>query len=428
MKRVFNIAFLLMLVLPIFTSCESLSEKYEQEEPIQAVGTMKLVAPIVSVESRAVDIANFTVKILSSEGETVATYSKYSKMPEIITLPVGDYTVEAYTANVPVASWNSPYYYGSEPFSIHENELTEVKTLICYFEGIKVDVVFDEELLPLLESDVVVTVKIGEGVLEYLAEDAGKAGYFTAVEEENVMIATLTGTVDGQNVISTQTFTDVKAGEARQIRYTMKKIEDAELYEYGVIIIGGESFVIDGTCQLVELGDITLEVPEDAIQDRPDPAPAPEQNPDENQPGGEVVQKVKPTMVGSGFDVNEVQFVEEFISSGAPLEIDITSQEGTTLTDIYVVIDSETLTPEELDNVGLASEFSLVHSSEFYDGFASLDFPYGESITSTNSVTFAITKFLSLLKILGAAEHSFTITATDSNGLSETIELILITE
>lgn len=420
---------LLMLLLPVFTSCNALNEEYEQNESVNAVGTMKLVSPLVSVESRSVSVADFEVRILTTDGSVVASYSKYSKMPEIVTLPVGDYQVEAYTANVPNASWNAPYYYGVEPFSIEQNKLTEVTTLICYFEGIKVDVVFDEELVPLLESDVNITIKLGNGELVYGIDEIDKPGYFIAVEEENVMIATLTGTVNGQKVISTQTYTDVKAGEARQIRYTMKKIEDAELYEYGVIVIGGDAFVIDSKCELVELGDITLEVPEDAIQDRPDPSPAPEQNPDDETGDDEKpAQSIKPTLVGSGFDVSEPQYVDDFIESGNPLEIIITSQEGTTLSDIYVIIDSETLTPEELDEVGLASEFSLVHSTEFYQGFADLEFPYGEQITSTNSVTFSITKFLSLLKILGAAEHSFTITATDSNNLSETIELILITE
>ena len=83
MKRFFNIGLLFGLVCSI-VACSHLSEKFEHEIPADAVGTMKLVSPLVSVESRAVNSANFIVRILKGT-EVVSEYTSFSKMPEIIT-------------------------------------------------------------------------------------------------------------------------------------------------------------------------------------------------------------------------------------------------------------------------------------------------------------------------------------------------------
>ena len=143
---------------------------------------------------------------------------------------------------------------------------------------------------------------------------------------------------------------------------------------------------------------------------------------------GPVVEVVKPTVIGDGFDIDAAQYPSQYISSGKPLKVLITSAEGTTLKDLYVVINSETLTEEILVTVGLATEFSLVNPGSLEEGLAGLGFPVKEQITSTNQVVFDITEFLPLLPIYGAADHNFVITATDSNNQSTTKTLLLITE
>ena len=428
MKRFIYIFALIFSTLFAMSSCSSMSEKFENELPADAMGTMKLTSPIVSMESRAVSASNFIVRILQGNS-VVAQYSSYAKMPEIITLPVGEYSVEAYSPNLKDAAWDSPYYYGVETFAIQKNQLTEVSTLICYFSNIKVTIGYSEDLFAMLGSDVKVTVSIANGKLEYLPTNPDAAGYFKAVDAENTLVAVLTGTIDGQNITSVQTFTDVKAGEARHIIYSMKKIEEGELAEYGSVVIGGETFVVDGTCNLVDLGDISVEVPEDDIQDKPDVV-QPEDKP-ADEPGNNddpVVEVVKPTITGDGFDINVAQYPAQFISSGKSLRVLISSAEGTTLKDLYVEIDSETLTADILEEVGLATEFSLVTPGSLEEGLSGLKFPVGDQITSTNNVVFDITEFLPLLGIYGAAEHNFIMTATDSNDQVTTQRLLLITE
>ena len=428
MKRFTNILALIFGGLFLLSSCSQFSEKFEHEYPTDGVGSMKLISPIVSMESRAVSASNFIVKIL--QGNTVVSeYSSYSKMPEIVSLPVGEYTVEAYSPNLKDAAWNAPYYYGSENFTIQKNQLTEVSTLVCYFSNIKVTIGYSDELSGMLGSDVKVTVTIGNGTLDFLASDPNAAGYFKALDDENALVAVLTGTINGQYATSVQTFTDVKAGEARHITYSMKKIEEDELAEYGSVVIGGETFIVDGTCKYVDLGDISVEVPEQNIQDKPDVV-VPEDKPGQ-EPGASQEPEIndsKPAIIGDGFDINVAQYPAQFVSSGKSLRVLISSAEGTTLSDLYVEINSETLTADILEEVGLATEFSLVNPGSLEEGLSGLKFPVGSQITSSNNVVFDITEFLPLLGIYGAAEHNFTMTATDSNNQSTTVTLLLITE
>ena len=190
MKRFINIFALIFGTLFSMSSCSYMSEKFENEFPSDAVGSMKLVSPIVSMESRAVNASDFVVRILQGNS-VVAQYSSYAKMPEIITLPVGEYSVEAYSPNLKDAAWNAPYYYGVEAFSIQKNQLTEVSTLICYFSNIKVTIGYSEDLFAMLGSDVKVTVSIANGKLEYLPTNPDAAGYFKAVDAENTLVAVL---------------------------------------------------------------------------------------------------------------------------------------------------------------------------------------------------------------------------------------------
>lgn len=422
MKRLSSLLILLIGVVFSFSACSHMSEKFEYVSPSDEMGTMKLVSPLVSVESRAINTSEFGIRIL--QGTTIiAEYKSYSKMPEIVSLPVGEYSVEAYSPVLHDAAWDSPYYYGVESFKIEKNKLTEVSTLVCYFSNIRVNVVFADELKPLLDLDVKVKVTIGNGTLDYLVTNPDATGYFKAVDVENALVAVLTGTVDGQYITSSQTITGVRAGEAHQITYSMKKIEEGELAEFGTIIIGGETFKIDATCEVVDLGDISVEVPEQDIQDKPDKY-EPEEKPDD----GEVPEFEAPTIVGDGFDISEAQYPSQYIAAGSPLRVFISSVEGTTLKDIRVKIDSERLTADILEDVGLATEFSLAEPGEYRQGLIDLKFPVGEQVTSTNSVIFNITEFLPLLGIYGAGNHNFIITVVDSNDEETTRTLLLISE
>ena len=47
-------------------------------------------------------------------------------MPEVITLPVGEYIAEVYSAPVQEAAFDAPYYYAKQNFTIAKNKVTEL--------------------------------------------------------------------------------------------------------------------------------------------------------------------------------------------------------------------------------------------------------------------------------------------------------------
>ena len=115
------------------------------------------------------------------------------------------------------------------------------------------------------------------------------------------------------------------------------------------------------------------------------------------------------------------------VTEDLQVAIEITSSAPDGLTALTVDIDSPTLTPEELSGIGLGAHLDLVNPGSMAAGLESLGFPTGDKVLNQPSASFDISQFLSLLKILGAGTHTFNITATDAQGTTSEL-LILVTE
>lgn len=87
---------------------------------------------------------------------------------------------------------------------------------------------------------------------------------------------------------------------------------------------------------------------------------------------------------------------------------------------VYVTIDSETLTPEILEDVHLASSFDLAEPGTLEEGLNGLGFPTGNAVVGQTEIPFDITQFTSLLGLYGAANHNFIIRLVDQKGLEVT--------
>ena len=79
------------------------------------------------------DIDNFLVKIYrDNEYDTPVNQWKYSELPEIFSLPVGDYRVDVCSHEVQKAEWDNPYYFGSQTFKIENSKISHTaKLVIC---------------------------------------------------------------------------------------------------------------------------------------------------------------------------------------------------------------------------------------------------------------------------------------------------------
>lgn len=124
-------------------------------------------------------------------------------------------------------------------------------------------------------------------------------------------------------------------------------------------------------------------------------------------------QNVAPQIIWVGYNIDERQT----ITSDTTCKIRVVAPLA--IKDFEIEIKSNTLTPEELAGVGLASEFSLVTSTDMHESLAGLGFPVGDDVYGQTLIAedkLDITSFLSILSMLGSGDHDFVMTVTDMEG------------
>ena len=363
--------------------------------------------------SRAVDTGDFTVQIFRTDNgsETLENNWKYSETPEIVTLNVGNYNLKVFSHEVQPSEWEKPYYYADKTFSIEESRVTQIDTLVCTLQNIKVTVSYSEDLKTLMGEDCKVSVTVGEGALDFMKKES-RAGYFRSDEESNLLIATFSGTIDGYEEVNRIQVDNVKAGEWRKIHYDIKRPEPGS--ETGGVT---PSVTLDASCEIIDhFGNVTID--EEVIEDpNPiDPGTDPDPDPD---PQPTDAPKITSSTIKLGTPVT--------VTEGLQVSVDITSSDKNGLTGLVVDIESPTLTPDELAGMGLASHLDLVNPGDLKTAIEGLGFPTGSNVLNQSKVTFDISDFMPLLGLLGAGTHNFIIKATDAQGTT-TETLILVTE
>lgn len=411
-----NILFTLTALMALlFSSCHSEEMRMKETgkgEVSLAKFTLSVEVEIGDIEfSRAsdIDVSNYIVTIKDAKGEEVGNWI-YSEMPEIISLAVGNYTVEAASSSQPTTGIDMPYYYGEESFTIEANKLTEVETIVCQLANICVTFDFTDEFAELIEDDFEAVFKIGDNSVTMTKADEGKKAYLPAVSENNSLDITWKGTLDGEAKEGTMRQDDIKIGEMHTVNFNLDKVEDT--YPFGLKV----SIQIDETISRVDDMLVVNPGTEPPLED----FPAEDGGEDEGTGGGTTPDA--PTIVGtsfkgSPFDIdNDVLEIKE--GETATLKVTLNSSVG--IGHVYVTIDSETLTPDVLQSVGLTSSFDLVEPGQYESALKDLGFPVGDEVKGKKTVLFDITKFTALLGIYGKANHNFILRVSDTNGNSTT--------
>lgn len=419
MKNIFLICFTLMVVLFTFSACHS--EKMETGAT-DVTGQLSLASMKMEVDlkvdtvypqSRAgVDVSNFLLTIKNSQGEQVEQYT-YSEMPEIISLPVGTYTVVASSAETATNGFDVPFYTGStEQFTIKENELTEVSALTCRLANVMISVEYDEELRKLMGEDVVTTVKIGDNSLDIPSSETRKA-YLIAPASAGSMDITLKGTIDGESVTEVKRVENVQAGQYNIIKYVLSPVDD------GNNSMGGNLNIAINIDSSMTSSDETVGVnpgEEPGIDDFP--TDGGEEPGDGDGDGGDESgsEQNMPTIEGTRF--NKVPFDIDndrlTISGAAELQVTIGAPNG--IANLFVEIISETL---DVSEVGLPKSFDLAYPGENSDALSGLGFPVGDEVIGQTEVLFDISTFTALLPMF-KGNHDFKIRVVDSKGLEVT--------
>ena len=425
MKNIFLICLTLMAVLFTFSACHS--EKMETGAT-DVTGQLSLASMKMEVDlkvdtvypqSRAgVDVSNFLLTIKNSQGEQVEQYT-YSEMPEIISLPVGTYTVVASSAEAATNGFDVPFYTGStEQFTIKENELTEVSALTCRLANVMISVEYDEELRKLMGEDVVTTVKIGDNSLDIPSSETRKA-YLIAPASAGSMDITLKGTIDGESVTEVKRVDNVQAGQYNIIKYVLSPVDD------GNNSVGGNLNIAINIDSSMTSSDETVGVnpgEEPGIDDFP--TDGGEEPGDGDGDGGDESgsDQNMPTIVGTNFNGNPFDISKDVltVTKGQSVSLSVTLLAPNKMAHVYVTIDSETLTEDVLVGVNLAKNFDLAEPGDLEAGLKGLGFPTGTDVIGKEEIPFDITQFTSLLGIYGAANHNFIIRVVDQQGLEVT--------
>lgn len=366
------------------------------------------------------DTSSFLVEIYDAQGALAYNWT-YSSMPEIVTLPVGDYTVKAYSHKVQKAEWEGRYYEGSRSFKIENNKITEIEPVVCKFANIAVSIKFDDKLKEAMADDAKVTVIANdEGSLEF-GKNETRTGYFQYVDASMTLIATFSGKVQGYDEEIRVPLTDIEAGQHRIITFTLKKGDPTVPGESGTIS-PDQGFNVDYTMEKVDIdGNVTVEEdPADNVVDRPgheDPKVDPEDPDKPNPPVDPSDDPEKYIQVTSG----DVSFDEPNpVVNGNSYVVNIHSEKG--VKNLLVKIDSDN--DNFLTSVGqlMPTEFDLANPDtaeypELGDALASIGLKVKDDVLGKTDVPFDITGLVPLLSGPDfSGTHTFSITVVDAAG------------
>ncbi|MCM1152034.1 MAG: DUF4493 domain-containing protein [Muribaculum sp.] len=359
----------------------------------------------------APSVDNFTVEFFKAgEAEPEASY-KYSEMPEIVTLPVGNYTTRASFGEDLPAAWENPYYKGETTFDVAADEITEdVDPIVCSLSNVRVSIAFDSALLAEMGDDCKVTVKVGDnGSLDFTKNDTEKSGYFAFVENSTTLAAHFQGTVEGYPASETKAYDNVAPGMHYRITFRLHQAGEEDPGE----ISGGLN--VDASVEIVDMnGDIIPD--DDIIEDDMRPTEDPI-NP-EPGPGGD-----DPIVVSGPAITAKAPIVLDQVNNidtSASVVLYIHSETG--IQNFEVDIISDDLTPEELSGMGLQSHLDLVNPDGYADSLTGLGFPV--RVGGMKDVDFDLTTFMPMLGVFGDHQHTFRLSVTDANGTT-TKDLIL---
>lgn len=414
MKKITYILLIALAAITSFTACDR--EKMDNDLKEQGEGSVNLVSlkglsvdvssTTITRASEEINTDNYLIRIYNADNELVQEW-KLSELPEIFTLKVGTYTIQALSHEVQPAEFEQPYYFAKESFTIEANKVKDLEPLVCRLQNIQVSVTYDDKLLALMGDDVVTTVTVGKESLPFKKGET-RSGYFQSNQEgTNVMTATMAGQIDGSPESVPYPIQNVRAGQHRIIKFFLKYVNDDGYLEGGFTSL---KLAIVAECTIIERGVIVGQE-EEVI---PDPNPSgPEGTP--------------PTIIGNGFDLDESLIVPiRDDNEGITVVINIAAENG--ISNLRVKIDSETLTPDVLEEVNLASEFDLAYPGDLEEGLNGLDFPIGEKVIGATELKFDVSKFTGLLGIYGEATHKFIITVIDKYGRYEEKTLTLISK
>ena len=176
---------------------------------------------IKNEQSRAaVDTNPYLVEIYKAGEDAPEKSWTVATMPEVVSLPTGDYRIFVESHKVQKAEWEKPYYKGEQTFTIEAGKITQVETVTCKFASVKVTIKLTDDFRAIIGDDATFTVHVNDsGELVYGVNET-RAGYFEAVEGSTTMVIDFKGTLNGKVFEKTfSDFVDIAAGQHREVTF-----------------------------------------------------------------------------------------------------------------------------------------------------------------------------------------------------------------
>ena len=135
-------------ILTLFAvMCITLSGCEEENEQTSNSGKLNLrLAADASVENTVTrattdeetspDVNSFAIAVLQNNNVQLS-WDKYADFTDGTEIPTGNYTLQATYGNIETQGFNSPYYEGTEDFTITRNESTDL-SVTCYLANVKI--------------------------------------------------------------------------------------------------------------------------------------------------------------------------------------------------------------------------------------------------------------------------------------------------
>lgn len=340
------------------------------------------VDPTVTVVTRAgdtetIDISNYLVTISDQRGDQVAAW-RYADMPGVVTLPVGDYTIAVASHNPKPLEWDNPLYAGSTRVSVADGEIARPGAIVCKAAGAKVSIAYSDALQAALGADCEVKVWTGDDAVATFARGEVRTACFNTLAETASLLYQFAGEVNGVKVTTApQAVSGVRAACHYKLTVSLRT------------------------------GTVDPEIVVDVQVD--------EEDVDIN------IGKDLPSITSATLDISGVTELTEANAADLVGVIDIAAPKG--ISELHVKIECDNLAAEDLEAVGLASEFDLAHPGDLAEALGEgLGFPVGDQVIDQTEVKFDITPFLSLLCYF-PGNNNFTIRVVDNAG-NEAVQMV----
>lgn len=367
------------------------------------------VNPVTKAAEAAGD--EYMLSLYNAGGDLLwqKTYGEVKKLTSGISLPAGNYRIEAASSSaaVPEAKFNAPVYGAGKDFTIEVGKTTALGSLTCTLLQVIASVGYNDAFLSSVTGDGSASVEVTSGSpLEYaLSYNSGnpqyerRLGYFAVNGDDATMSVTFKGSIDGKNQKMTTSIANMKARDWHVITF-MKKVD----------AYGNASFSvqIDG---LVEDLELVNDLPADEEGDGEDP----------NAPTGDGGIALVSTC---SYDIAAPITVPTVEEGAFQLTMNAVVPNGVRRFTVDIASTNEDFIAS-VNTVG-GTTLDLINPSELSLGvFGIVPFPHGAELQNQTQVEFDLAAAQTPL-LAFAGTHTFTMNVVDNKGCRKSIPIILV--